>query len=461
MGLSHRFAGSNDRAAIASLVFDAQRKRASSAFIMGNESPRASVLGALRQVRDMSAGALAALCSGEGHAPPPLNESEIERLAAADLTGAPSFVAGDFPEWLELSLAAVFGPAVVAEMSALATRAPVDLRVNTLKTTREKVLASSAYLRAAPTPYSPSGLRMPLAPDGRGPALAAEPAYIKGLAEIQDEGSQLAAVLALAKPGEQVLDLCAGAGGKTLALAASMQNKGQIHATDRDGARTHAEHRQTQRAGVRNVQLHAPRGKNHVLAGLEGRCDLVFVDAPCTGTGTWRRNPDAKWRIRPGALPIRITEQDRALEEAARFVKPRGRIFMRLVRFCARKTKTGSRRFLALMQIIKAFRRWSWRRWRGCLALGRSLRDLVLVCVSLRCRAAPTASSSPCSCVARARSFQASRNFDIAPVRGGAILLARFGYRVLASAFCFVCCLSFSAILVRCRRGSGWNLKVA
>src|ERR1700724_400984 len=104
-----------------------------------------------------------------------------------------------------------------AETSALATRAPVDLRVNTLKTTREKVLASLAYLRATPTPYSPSGLRLPLAPDGRGPALAAEPAYIKGLAEIQDEGSQLAAILALAKPGEQVLDVCQGAGGKNMA----------------------------------------------------------------------------------------------------------------------------------------------------------------------------------------------------------------------------------------------------
>jgi 16S rRNA (cytosine967-C5)-methyltransferase len=223
-------------------------------------------------------------------------------------------------------LAAVFGPAVVAEMSALAKRAPVDLRVNTLKTTREKVLASLAYLGAAPTPYSPSGLRLPLTPEGRGPALAAEPAYIKGLAEIQDEGSQLAAILALAKPGEQVLDLCAGAGGKTLALAASMQNKGQIHATDRDGARLMRSIVRLERGGVRNVQLHAPRGKNNVLVGLERRCDLVFVDAPCTGTGTWRRNPDAKWRIRPGALAIRIAEQDRALEEAARFVKARGRI---------------------------------------------------------------------------------------------------------------------------------------
>ncbi len=333
-GLSHRFAGSKDRAAIASLVFDAERHRASSAFIMGCDTPRAIVLGALRQVRGMDAGAVASLCSGEAHAPPPLDAKEADRLAHGDLTNAPSFVAGDFPQWLEPSLAAVFGDSIIAEMSALATRAPVDLRVNTLKATREKVLASLAHLHAAPTPFSSLGLRLPLAPDGRGPPLATEPAYIKGLVEIQDEGSQLAATLALARPGEQVLDLCAGAGGKTLALAASMQNKGQIHASDRDGARLMRSVARLERAGVRNVQLHAPRGDRNVLAALEGRCDLVLVDAPCTGTGTWRRNPDAKWRMRPGALAIRIAEQGEALEEAARFVKPRGRIALCHL-FCA------------------------------------------------------------------------------------------------------------------------------
>jgi 16S rRNA (cytosine967-C5)-methyltransferase len=325
-GLAHRFAGSKDRAAIASLVFDAERNRASSAFLMGNEAPRAIVFGVLRQARGMDAGALAALCSGEAHAPPPLDQGEIERLKHADLSGAPNYVAGDFPQWLEPSLSAVFGESTVAEMSALATRAPVDLRANTLKATREKVLGSLAHLRPGPTPHSPVGLRLPLAPDGRGPALSAEPAYIKGLVEIQDEGSQLAAALALARPGEQVLDLCAGAGGKTLALAASMQNKGQIHAADRDGARLLRSFARLERAGVRNVQLHAPRKDSNVLSHLEGRCDLVFVDAPCTGTGTWRRNPDAKWRMRPGALAIRIAEQNQALEDAARFVKPRGRI---------------------------------------------------------------------------------------------------------------------------------------
>jgi len=352
-GLLHRFAGSKDRAAIASLVFDAERNRASSAFLMGNESPRAIMLGALRRARGMDSARVATLCTGEGHAPPPLGAEEEERLAKGDLSGAPSFVAADFPEWLEPSLNAVFGQSLVAEMSALATRAPVDLRVNTLKTTREKMLRALAHLHAVPTPYSPAGLRLSLTPDGRGPALAAEPAYIKGLVEIQDEGSQLAAVLANAKPGEQVLDLCAGAGGKTLALAAQMQNRGQIHANDRDGARLMRSFARLERSGVRNVQLHPPRGDKDVLGFLEGRCDLVFIDAPCTGTGTWRRNPDAKWRMRPGALAIRTAEQDAVLKEAARFVKPGGRI---LYATCSILREENEDRLAAFLAVHMSYR---------------------------------------------------------------------------------------------------------
>lgn len=324
-GHSHRFAGAKDRAAIASLVYDGQRKRASSAFIMGEETARAMVLGALCQLRGMSAVELAALCSG-AYAPSPLKDAEIECLSAGDLTAAPDFVAGDFPAWLEPSMASAFGPALVAESRALAARAPLDLRVNTLKASRDEALEGLKHLHAIPAPFSPIGLRITAAPDGNGPKLAAEAAYVRGRVEIQDEAAQLAALMALAKPGEQVLDFCAGAGGKTLALAAMMQNKGQIHAADRDGTRLMQAIARFKRAGVRNVQLHAPRQATNVLAGLEGRCDLVFVDAPCTGTGTWRRNPDAKWRIRPGALEIRIAEQAQALDEAARFVKSGGRI---------------------------------------------------------------------------------------------------------------------------------------
>ncbi len=325
-GLSHRFAGSKDRSAIGALVFDALRRRASAAYIMDAESPRAIILGALRLVRGLGLADVEALFSGEAHAPPPLDEAERKRFEQASLEGAPAHVAGDFPAWLEPSFSAVFGARLVEETSALALRAPVDLRVNALKATRDKALSSLAHLNAEPTPLSPLGLRLPLTPEGRNPALAAEADYVKGRVEIQDEGSQLAALLSAAKPGEQILDLCAGAGGKTLALAALMQNKGQIYASDDDGRRLAPIYKRLERAGARNVQVRAPRRGQDALADLDGACDLVLIDAPCTGTGAWRRNPDAKWRIRPGALEQRIADQDATLAAAVRFVKPRGRI---------------------------------------------------------------------------------------------------------------------------------------
>ena len=170
------------------------------------------------------------------------------------------------------------------------------------------------------------GLRIAMRQDGRAPPLASDPAYVKGLVEVQDEGSQLAALLAEAKPGMQVLDLCAGAGGKTLALAAAMENQGQIYAADSDPRRLAPIFARLARSGARNVQVRAPRGQADVLADLKGRCDLVLIDAPCTGSGAWRRNPDAKWRIRPGALEQRIKDQDETLESALRFVKRGGRI---------------------------------------------------------------------------------------------------------------------------------------
>ncbi|SFK23796.1 RsmB/NOP family class I SAM-dependent RNA methyltransferase [Methylocapsa palsarum] len=346
-GLSHRFAGSKDRAAIGSLVFDALRRRSSSAFIMGEDSARAIMLGALHQARGLSVTEIAALCSGEGHAPAPLSEAETTHLAAPDLTDAPPSVAGDFPQWLESAFAAVFGATVVAETAALALRAPLDLRVNTLKTTREKALTSLAHLHAGRAPLAPDGLRLPLTPDGRGPALSAEPDYLKGRVEIQDEGSQLAALCSHAQAGEQALDLCAGAGGKTLAIAAMMGNKGQIYATDADARRLAPIYKRLERAGARNVQVRAPRRDQDVLADLEGKCDLVMVDAPCTGTGTWRRNPDAKWRIRPGALEQRIAEQDQALDEAARFVKSQGRLLYVTCSVLREENEDRLKRFLA------------------------------------------------------------------------------------------------------------------
>ena len=311
-GTSHRYAGSKDRAAIGSLVFDALRVRSSAAYVMDDGSPRAILLGALRNVRGQSVHDVVALCSGEGHAPAPLSEAERQRFEFGTLDGAPDHVRGDYPEWLAGSFAAAFGDASAEEGSALARRAPVDLRVNGLKIKRDKALRSLAHLMAELTPHAASGLRIVIGDDGRAPALAAEPAYVKGFVEIQDEGSQIAALLSGAKPGDQVLDLCAGSGGKTLALAAMMDNKGQIFATDLDGRRLMPIYDRLARAGVRNVQVRAPKGRQTAIEDLDGRFDLVFVDAPCTGTGTWRRNPDAKWRLRPGA-PRRadqISERD-------------------------------------------------------------------------------------------------------------------------------------------------------
>ena len=247
------------------------------------------------------------------------------RLETATLEGAPEPVRGDYPDWLADKFAEAFGARAAEEGRALATRAPVDLRVNILKGDRSQALEKLAHLGPIPTPLSPLGLRI-AAGQGRGPALAAETAYVKGYVEPQDEGSQLASLLCAAAPGEQVLDLCAGGGGKALALAGQMHNRGQIYAYDSDGRRLMPIHARLERAGARNIQVRAPRGAADVLADLEGRCDLVLIDAPCTGTGVWRRHPDAKWRLAPGALDLRLKEQARLLALATRFVKPGGRI---------------------------------------------------------------------------------------------------------------------------------------
>jgi 16S rRNA (cytosine967-C5)-methyltransferase len=329
-GLSHRFAGSKDRAGIATIVYDALRRRASAAWILGQapgeETGRALVLGMLALQRSMSVDEIASLANGERFAPAPLSDDERARLARPDLTDAPPHVQGDYPEWIHDELVAVFGDDVAAEARALAERAPLDIRVNTLLVTREEAQNALAFLSPVETPHSPFGLRIALGDDGRGPALQSEPEFKKGWFEIQDEGSQLAALLAHPGGKAQVVDLCAGAGGKTLALAALMDNAGQIYATDVDARRLAPIHDRLARSGARNVQIRSPRGKADAVEDLDGRADLVLVDAPCTGTGTWRRNPDAKWRLRPGSLEQRRGEQARVLDRAARLVKPGGRI---------------------------------------------------------------------------------------------------------------------------------------
>jgi len=325
-GTAHRFAGSGDRAAISGLVFDVLRRRASSAWIMDEETPRARVLGMMRLERGFTAEALAALCDGSRFAPDTLTPAERHALTVRTLNGAPAPVAGDYPEWMDDHFAAVFGDERVAETAAMARRAPLDLRVNTLKAKLEKVAASLGHLRAKPTPWSPWGLRIALGADARNPGIHAEEDFLKGGVEVQDEGSQLAALFSAAKPGEQVIDLCAGAGGKTLALAAMMQGKGRLIATDGDKRQLAPIYERLSRAGVHNAEVRAPKGDVDPLADIRASADLVLIDSPCTGTGTWRRNPDAKWRIRPGALDVRLKAQAEVLDRAAPLVKPGGRI---------------------------------------------------------------------------------------------------------------------------------------
>jgi 16S rRNA (cytosine967-C5)-methyltransferase len=263
------------------------------------------------------------------------------------MSNAPAYVAGDYPEWLDPHLMRVFGEERAEEGEALASRAPLDLRTNILKSERDAAGSMLADVHPAPTRWSPWGLRIRLSAEAKNPSIHAEPAFLKGLVEVQDEGSQVAALLSAAQPGEQVIDLCAGAGGKTLAMAAMMQNKGQIFATDDDKRRLAPIHERLKRSGARNVQVRTPKSIGDEISDLTERMDLVLIDAPCTGTGAWRRNPDAKWRMRPGALEQRQKEQAEILDRAVPLVKAGGRIAYITCSVLWEENDAQSRGFLA------------------------------------------------------------------------------------------------------------------
>ncbi|MBB3949615.1 RsmB/NOP family class I SAM-dependent RNA methyltransferase [Aureimonas jatrophae] len=271
-----------------------------------------------------TADALTAAVEGDRFAPP---------LPSADRIGAflaevrspdhePAALA-DVPDWLAAPLEASLGKDWIEEARALSARPPLDLRANLLKASRDEVAAELAPLGAQPSRLSPWGLRIdPIQGDGRHPNVQVERGFQTGLFEIQDEGSQLAALLAGAEPGQRILDYCAGAGGKTLALAAASGNQADMHAFDADRQRLAPIWDRLARAGA-TAMVHQPRDD---LSGLLGAMDLVVVDAPCTGSGTWRRRPDAKWRLTEAQLRKRMGEQDHVLEQASRFVAGGGRL---------------------------------------------------------------------------------------------------------------------------------------
>jgi 16S rRNA (cytosine967-C5)-methyltransferase len=242
-----------------------------------------------------------------------------------DLSGAPPHVAGDFPEWLTASFNRAFGEKAAEEGAALARRAPIDLRVNTLKASRAQVLEALQKYGAVEGPLSPWCVRVPApGPDERQRDVEAEPAHGLGWFEVQDAASQMAALLSGVKPGERVADICAGAGGKTLALAAMMQNEGALIAHDSDKHRLRPIFERLTRAGVTNVQVIAADDSGGVAG--QGSYDCVVIDAPCSGSGAWRRKPDAKWRLTEKQLQQRFKDQAQVLEKGFDLVKPGGRI---------------------------------------------------------------------------------------------------------------------------------------
>lgn len=332
-----RYIGSKDRRAVSDMAYAALRRRARLGWHLqqlgkpaAGDKPFADRLALLAHLvlsGNQSTETLNQLCNGERYAPAPLSDDErasLERLVGEALESPCQAEAVRFevPDWLLPSLAASLGGALPAELAALSQEAPLDLRANTLKANREEALAALAEegIAAEPTPFSPLGLRV----QGRR-SLRSGRAFSEGLVEIQDEGSQLAALLCDARPEMAVADVCAGAGGKSLALAAAMGGRGRLLTSDSD-------QRRLDRAAARFRRAGAHFAERRVIPDLADVKDLaesfdrVLVDAPCSGSGAWRRQPDARWRLTPAALAGYRAAQQALLAKAATLVRPGGRL---------------------------------------------------------------------------------------------------------------------------------------
>jgi 16S rRNA (cytosine967-C5)-methyltransferase len=332
----HRFAGAKDRAAISEHIYGVLRRRGELDWWLGERGrglafdARHRLLAALVLIEGWSAATVAGACDGDRFRPAPLDRDEAllvkslegERLERRDM---PAEARGNYPLWLAPHLEAALGRSLPREMAALNEGAALDLRVNRLKCDdREQVRATLMRdgVEAARTKLSPLGLRV----FERIPLGSLE-AFRDGLVEVQDEGSQLAALLADARPGMRVVDFCAGAGGKTLALAAEMGNRGHLVACDVSALRLERATQRLRRAGASIVQRVPLSGARDKWVKRHAQSfDRVFIDAPCTGTGTWRRNPDAKWRLRPEDLAELTGLQAEILDSGARLAKPGGRV---------------------------------------------------------------------------------------------------------------------------------------
>ena len=328
---ARRFIGSGDRRAVSDRAWRVLRGYRRLAWWLDRTgvapTPRMLVAGSL-MLEGWTAAGVAQSFSGGQYGPAPLLQPEAAAVRALeghtwlhpDMPGA---VRLEVPDWILPALETRFGPDLDPEMIATLDPAPLDLRVNLLRGTRDEAQAAllAEGIEATPTPYSPWGLRI----DGRR-AVTSGPAFQAGLVEIQDEGSQLLAALVGAGPEMRVVDWCAGAGGKTLALAMTMQNRGHLVACDVSAPRLEGAVRRLRRAGVMNSERHLVTPGDKWAKRRAGTFDRVLVDAPCTGTGTWRRNPDARLRLRQLDLEELVPKQAMILDAAARLVKPGGRL---------------------------------------------------------------------------------------------------------------------------------------
>jgi len=327
-----RYAGSGDRNAISDLFWQIQRGLSRLCWHL--ETCKAEITGrhlvlAALVLMERQHDALAGLFSAEiAHAPSPLSEAEITMVAKlADRHFAdpamPPHIALEWPEWLMADTTATLGDDVAANLSALTVPAPTDIRANPLKLSDQRQLRdrlAGRGIKGHPTSLSPFGVRLQ-----KRTRLDELQDWKKGLFDIQDEGSQLASLLCDARPGMQVADMCAGAGGKSLLMAAMMQNKGRILALDTSAERLERGGERLRRAGVHNVERKVVAEK-WSSRSWRGKFDRVVVDAPCSGSGTWRRQVDARWQLTPERLAYYQETQAILLEKARAMVAPGGRI---------------------------------------------------------------------------------------------------------------------------------------
>ena len=328
---TRRFIGSGDRRGVSDRVWRVLRSRRRLSWWLdrAGTAPTARMLVAASLLAEgWTAAGVRQSYSGGQYGPAPMLPQEA--AAAAQIEGhtlehpaMPDAVRFELPDWLLPHMAARFGEALATELAAMEHPAPLDLRVNLLRSTRPAAIAalSAEGIIAEPTPWSAWGLRVA----GRRPVTSGA-AFQTGLIEIQDEGSQLVAALVGAQPGMRVADWCAGAGGKTLALAMTMENRGQLLACDVHDRRLEGAVRRLRRAGVHNVERHLLVSGDKWAKRRAGTFDRVLVDAPCTGSGTWRRNPDARSRLLPADLNELLPKQAAILDDAARLVRPGGRL---------------------------------------------------------------------------------------------------------------------------------------